>query len=392
MFIYLFITSILVNLIFISIDILPGLRRNIRKKKEVFIAKRQNKSDSVRQILEQSFEMADSRKTMMPMREQSHFISELNSLRWRLFKRDDLDIYNYPKAFLFAGLTDYCISTQDSGLIQKVASSFDKFITNEGKPNFHFNEVDQVPFGVASINLFRLTGEKKYKTFADFVYSKLSSWSDSESKIVQYRRQGHSFYFNDVLGMICPFLVRYGHYFDKSEPVNLAFMQLNYFIKNGVNKDSYLPFHGIGHNNIGLGPSNWGRGIGWYILALSEYLKFYKEPSFLEYTEGLFSTLNAMKKSDDTWSQFPGTSNKFDASTTTLIMYSLNYIDLTSYSKTQILNTLKKYIINGAIDSTSGDTYNINYYSRSFGYSELSQGVLLMLLSTKKKYRNFIKT
>ena len=63
-------------------------------------------------------------------------------------------------------------------------------------------------------------------------------------------------------------------------------------------------------------------------------------------------------------------------------MNSINSEIPNSYKKNEILQIFQKYIHNGIIGSTSGDTYDVNQYSQIFGDSELSQGFLLMLLST----------
>lgn len=381
---YILLISILFNFIFITVDIFPVLKKFIIRKIEKVNTKKSDNNELIDQVIKKANKMAERKKVIMPVKEQSHFLSELHSFKIKWFK-NKLNVNYYPKAFLFAGLTDYCISSNDSGLIEKVIHNFNRYINENGTPSFHFNEVDQVPFGIAAINLYRISGAVKYKYFADFVYAKLCLWSDKESKIIPYRRQNQRYYFNDALGMVCPFLVRYGFYFRQKEATILAYKQLNYFIKYGLDLKSDLPSHALSiETNFKLGPTNWGRGIGWYFIALSEYIKFSKDDTFLQNALKLVDSLNKLKTKDDTWSQFPGTSDKFDASATTLIMYSINNILKNCYTKNQIVNILRNHITCGIIDSTSGDTYNINYYSRTFGKSELSQGVLLMLLSEVK--------
>jgi hypothetical protein len=54
-------------------------------------------------------------------------------------------------------------------------------------------------------------------------------------------------------------------------------------------------------------------------------------------------------------------------------------------TKHEILSKLENYINrDGEILQTSGDTYGVNRYSATFGKSELSQGMLLLLLANAK--------
>lgn len=57
-------------------------------------------------------------------------------------------------------------------------------------------------------------------------------------------------------------------------------------------------------------------------------------------------------------------------------------VNLDFSPRKETLNSMKNYIaVDGAILQTSGDTYSFNNYSKSFGNSELSQGMLLLILS-----------
>lgn len=69
-------------------------------------------------------------------------------------------------------------------------------------------------------------------------------------------------------------------------------------------------------------------------------------------------------------------------STTTLFMYNM-LLNQPFFTKNEAFSLLSPYIDKeGYILETSGDTYGINNYSQSFGKSELSQGILLLILST----------
>ena len=376
----LLVISLLFNLAVVLIDIIPFVRLRLEQKyfkNETSIV---NTKFPEQVILNKSLEMASSSKVTMIWNEQASFSEELLKLRnteqESLFKQ-----YNYPRAFLISGLTDYAKSQNDTILMLKIGKIFDRYINSDGVPAFTFDKVDQIPFGVAAINLFQFTNDIRYKKFADYIYAKAVSLTDKEGGIILYRKD-HKVQLNDVLGMICPFLIRYEEINKESKSTILAQKQLQYYIQYGVDKDTYLPTHGINlKTKIKIGPTNWGRGIGWYIIALSEYVK-HKETYSFELNR-LINTLKMLRTNENVWTQFPGLSEHFDGSSTTMFMYAINLTHPGTYSKEDILKILGKYITNsGIIRSTSGDTYGINDYSRTFGDSELSQGMLLMLLST----------
>ena len=232
--------------------------------------------------------------------------------------------------------------------------------------------------------MFSYFGMEKYKFTADYYFEKLMELKEEKLGIVYYRKN-ESIDFVDTIGMICPFLVRYGATFNNQSARELAKNQLKYYINKGLDLDSSLPAQAlIKRNNIKVGSYNWGRGIGWFIIGLSDYLRFTNDSSYLESYNKIQKTLFDLRTKDMVWTQFPGSCEDFDASSTTMIMYGLNSI-LEIYTKNEIFSILKPHIIEGIIRNTSGDTYYANRFSHSFGESELSQGFLLMLLATAKK-------
>lgn len=69
-----------------------------------------------------------------------------------------------------------------------------------------------------------------------------------------------------------------------------------------------------------------------------------------------------------------------------MFLYGQTLINPDLYTKQEILSMFAKYINeDGEILQTSGDTYAVNRYSATFGKSELSQGILLLLLANAKK-------
>lgn len=374
-----FILSIIGNIITISLDTYPYLYPKVKNKyfpeNTLHIIER-NTSEL---ILDQSVKMAESDKVYMIWSEPKGVTSELMSINSSR-KSNELQTYNFPKAFLLYGISEYLINKQDEDKLIRFKIIFDKLIDNNGEPSFSLNRIDQAPFGLAALNLYEVFKEDKYLKFSDRLYEYILE-SNEDDGIIPYRK-GSPIIYEDVLGMAVPFLLEYYQLKKDESILRIAEEQMIYYINYGVDKETFLPTHAVNREEkIKIGPTNWGRGIGWYYIALANY--YHYTGDFEEEYLGLTNTLQSLRNSDNLWSQFPGGTDKFDASATTMFMYSMLLNDKLFYSnKQELLELLKPYISSkGEILQTSGDTYGLNNYSHSFGKSELSQGFLLLALS-----------
>lgn len=365
--------SIAMNIAVISLDTVPFLWPKL-KTKFFPVATIKRGEDIEDKVVNRSIEMLDGKSVSVwsdPGGFTKTIYDILKSPHPAGFKT-----YNYPKAFLYYGLSTYLVSKKDKTNLTTVKNSFDKILDAEGRPVFKLDKVDQIPYGLTAINLYNTFGDKKYLNFCNILYNETQKLKNNEG-IILYR-ENQPIQLSDVIGMVVPFLVKYGETFNNTNAINDARYQLQYYIKYGVDKETYLPTHGINVKaKIKVGPTNWGRGIGWYFIGLSSFHNATGEFK-LEF-DGLSETLDKIQTDDKLWSQFPGSSDYyFDASSSLMFLYSMNRKD----ANQQILKKISKYISkDGFVLQTSGDTYGINDYSKSFGKSEMSQGFLLLLLS-----------
>lgn len=376
--------SVIINLIFFSVDILPVWRQKIEKRQMQSSVGIEDNNELEKQIIDASLIMAKSEEHFMPFQEQAPFLDEIEKFQNK--KENPHPWFDHPKGLLFSGLTAYAMAKKDTLLMQEIANTFDNRVLDNWDQIKDMVIVDQIPFGVAALDLFLFSGDPKYRNFADELYLKMSDLVTinlGKSLIFYRKNQSNKAYIVDTLGMVCPFLIRYGNLFNQEASIKLAFEQLQYYTFNGLDKDSFLPSHAIYQiNDIKVGPHNWGRGIGWYFFPMSEYYKYVDKEIFNVELNGLLESLKVLKTEKGVWNQFPGTSNKFDASPTVMYMYGINNIHPGTYSREKVYYLLKPHIYNGVIGPTSGGAFGINNYSRTFGQSELTQGIFLMLLST----------
>lgn len=376
---FFFIISITINLIifvFISKNLFIKVSRKfnrVQQKKEIDFESFENF------VIESGIKMIQSNNSKMVWGQNSGFLKEILS---RIYKSSyyDYKIYNYPRAFLFFGITEYLktseveLSDEKWNIIKK---NFDKLFF---KPSSHrkIKRIDEVPFGIVSINLFEKYKENKYKDFVDSIFIFIKKLIKND---LIFYRENSNVVMNDSLGMTIPFLISYYQAFKSNEAKSITLNQIEYYIKYGVDHGTRLPSHGINfQNKVKVGSTNWGRGIGWYFLALSKACTF--SSSFQSEFDQLKETIVKLKRQDGSWDQFLGQKSKFDASSTVLFLYGLILNNHKEFNKSELYETLKDKISNkGEIEHTSGDTYSLNNYSNLFGVSELSQGVLILILS-----------
>lgn len=368
--------SLTINILVFSLDTIPYVWPKVKSK---YFPERTIVSvntDTEKIIIERGLQMISSSKPQMVWDDPRGFTETLLTMS-KTTNSKEFRLNNYPRAFLFYGLADYFSKINDSDNLDKLKNLFDKLIFENNK-NVLINRIDQVPFGLTSLILYDVYKEEKYLYYSEKLYE-YTIGSIENDGLISYRK-GQEVILNDVLGMTVPFLIKYDDYIE-ADLKYIIRQQLAFYIEHGIDQDTYIPVHAIQRENkIKLGSANWGRGIGWYAIALSQW---YKETGEFEKEYfGLMESFKKIQSSENLWGQFPGRRDGFDASTTTMFLYSfaLNFND--SINKNDVLNSIKHYISSdGTILHTSGDTYSANYYSRSFGKSELSQGMLLLLLS-----------
>lgn len=106
-----------------------------------------------------------------------------------------------------------------------------------------------------------------------------AAWLDRAAKtkqgILPYRQHHPDWLFADTLGMVCPFLCRYGAHKGRESFQQLGVQMLQQFIRCGMDESSGLPYHGYDENShVKYGIIGWGRACGWMMKGLAESLPY----------------------------------------------------------------------------------------------------------------------
>lgn len=276
--------------------------------------------------------------------------------------------FDWSESYNLVGLSYYALYSGDNRTRNYVVSFADSLIVpNPYRLSYKIEDITQFPIGIFFINAYKLSKDKKYEIIVNSIYSSLISMQDSDG-LIQFRFKGQDYCFVDALGMYIPFLMEYYTLTGNEEARRVAIRNIEIYREFGCDKDTGLPAHGYDkETGIKMGSQNWGRGIGWYLLALA-FCPDYCDPILSKYVDIL------------PYTQFPCVRGAhFD--TSTALMFEI-YKQSRNINRTPMLSSIKiRTTKGGLIDSCSGDTKGFNRYSEEFMKSEFCNGFMLMLVS-----------
>lgn len=194
----------------------------------------------------------------------------------------------------------------------------------------------------------------------------------------------------DTLGFVCPFLGLYGKTYNKPEYIKLAVQQIELFSTFGIYQG--LPFHCYETNRqLPIGVLGWGRGTGWYTLALIDLydsVSSEDEKAYLGKTiRNTADRILEFENHDGGFSAILTTDSPYDSSATAMLGYFLakcgGIFDDNKYScvaKRCVQRIMRETKINGVIDSCQGDTIDIGIFSERYAEMPFAQGIALRLV------------
>ena len=175
------------------------------------------------------------------------------------------DSFNWPNGLLAKALIDYYYAHQNSEEAREIQDALkkycDRFIHRKCKMYY----LDDALSGLALIELHQITKDEKYKQAADTVAQYLFQHETDECGSLLYRpAQKNGYIFADMIGLVCPFLCKYGVTYDSNAAINLAVTQITNFIAYGMDEKTGLPYHGYElESGMKYGVIGWGRAVGW---------------------------------------------------------------------------------------------------------------------------------
>lgn len=186
------------------------------------------------------------------------------------------DKINWPNGLLARGLMDYYMQNKNSEeariIIDCLKTYYDRWIRKRRRLYF----VDDMVSGMTLIDLHQITGEEKYKQAADAMVEFLRHHERDAAGSFLYRpKQDNHYIFADMIGMVCPFLCKYGACYEDNSTFHTAITQILNFIAYGMDEKTGLPYHGYQYESgVKYGIIGWGRAAGWLMIGMSEALAY----------------------------------------------------------------------------------------------------------------------
>lgn len=213
-----------------------------------------------------------------------YFKRWLKSLLGKSMRRPRYD-YFWTTALLVDALVDYCRYSGDASLISDIENFHDVSRDKVGfiSPKY----LDEAMNGKSMIAIWekKQSGEDGIRKLAEFL---INGHRKTYKGILPYRQMNTDVVLVDSIGMICPFLAKYGNLFENESATKLAINQVLEFIENGFSTQSGFPYHGYRElSGINLGGEGWGRGVDWFLMGIIGVLEYIPkdDPNYILLTE-----------------------------------------------------------------------------------------------------------
>lgn len=186
------------------------------------------------------------------------------------------DKINWPNGLLARGLMDYYMQNKNTEEAREIIDCLKKYYDRWIRSHHKLYCVDDMVSGLTLIDLHQVTGDEKYKQAADAMIQFLYHHERDGAGSFLYRpKQENHYIFADMIGMVCPFLCKYGACYDDDNASNLAIIQIKNFIAYGMDEKTGLPYHGYQYDSgVKYGIIGWGRAAGWLMIGMSETLAY----------------------------------------------------------------------------------------------------------------------
>jgi len=294
------------------------------------------------------------------------------------------DSFSWPNAMLGEGLLAAYEATAD----RKYLAAVIRYLEQWKKSGFKINYVDNLMNGSLALWTEELIQDKAAILYAEAEKEQIlalcrdaakacADWARSTKKtaegILAYRAHHANWIFADAVGMASPFLCRYGVQKQDEELLNLGILQIQAFLKNGMDRRTGLPYHGYDESTkIKYGIIGWGRACGWLMKGIAESVRWI--PSRMREKRQLKTAFWALKDSaakyqrrDGGFSwQLQAQDGPVDVSAGAMIGNAIWAISHKSEMKPDTLQTLQQLEDSFQISITGGEVRNCSGECRGF--------------------------
>lgn len=273
-----------------------------------------------------------------------------------------------------------------AGKVEVLRDYYDAWIA-KGLPIYN---LDNVMNGYSLLYVYEQTKEEKYRVAAYKLYDYLCEYKKETNGILPYRKHHPKHIYVDGVGMIVPFLCRYGTIFANKEAVQMGVSYMQDFLMYGMDGESGLPYHGYDvDTKVKYGIIGWGRAVGWLLLGLTDSLEYLEEGSQKDELQNalrkLLDSCGKNLRNDGYFSwQLTAPEGPKDTSATAMIGYAMKKANRNCERiEAAIISSCKE----GRIYDCSGECEGFSQYPQVYGAYpwSLAPGVRLLLTQDSNK-------
>lgn len=193
--------------------------------------------------------------------------------------------WNYEQGLMLEALHQMGKITGNKRYFAFIRANIDRYIDESGSIKTYkyddFN-LDNVAVGRALLTLYEGTGEKKYKYAADTLRRQLKNQPRTHEGGFWHKQIYPYQMWLDGLFMAEPFYAWYAKRFKEQKAFDDIVNQFVFIAKHTRDPKTGLYYHGWDESKqqrwadpqTGCSPNFWGRGMGWYAMALVDVLDF----------------------------------------------------------------------------------------------------------------------
>jgi unsaturated rhamnogalacturonyl hydrolase len=194
----------------------------------------------------------------------------------------------YELGTLLQGVDAVWLNTADARYFNYIKASVDQFVTPDGKiPTFRndIKELDSILLGRQLLLLYGVTQDKRYLIAANLLIDQLASQPRTASGGYWHKQRYPNQMWLDGLYMAEPFRAEYAHLSHHPAEFSDITHQFALIEEHARDAKTGLLYHGWdeskqqrwANKQTGDSPEFWGRGMGWYMMALVDTIPYYPE-------------------------------------------------------------------------------------------------------------------
>jgi unsaturated rhamnogalacturonyl hydrolase len=203
-----------------------------------------------------------------------------------IYYHRDSPKFEYDFALLASAMDR--VGTEDQKYADYARAYIDYFVREDGGINGYklsdYN-IDRVRPGLNILQLYKKTGEEKYRIAAETLAGQMKEHPRTNSGGYWHKKRYPYQMWLDGIYMGHPFLTEFGDTFDKPEWFDEVSFQVRHIYEHTLDPETGLLYHAWDESKMqewcnpetGQSLHFWGRAMGWYLMAIVDILDYFPE-------------------------------------------------------------------------------------------------------------------